>query len=242
MFYKTGVDITKDKSMFNFLKNHFEYPTLNSWNGLHSIANNVKIHNLNLSGNCWTALQLLENGEYDNIRWMIVDWEREHDGYEVYFNGRSNGYLILTEEHNNYHILPNDILDCDTYEDYKEYCRDNYGSVKANRDDLVYYTKLVQDFDKLCDELRDYCDQLSKLRFEVVEMEKSVYRFNEDYADDLELLGFETLTCDSEGRVDVSEIQTLQCLYEAFFKIADRSDSGYTISKEDGGFIRYMER
>ena len=32
MFYKTGVDITNDKQMFNFLKDHFTYPTMNSWN------------------------------------------------------------------------------------------------------------------------------------------------------------------------------------------------------------------
>ena len=50
MFYKTGVDITNDKQMFNFLKNHFEYYTCNSWNGLRSVANNVKLYNLDLSG------------------------------------------------------------------------------------------------------------------------------------------------------------------------------------------------
>ena len=30
MFYKTGVDITNDRQMFEFLKGHFEYPTMNS--------------------------------------------------------------------------------------------------------------------------------------------------------------------------------------------------------------------
>ena len=49
------------------------------------------------------------------------------------------------------------------YEEYKRYCKEYLGcSVKDNRRDLVYYTKLVQDFDKLCDQLRDYCDELSK--------------------------------------------------------------------------------
>ena len=48
MFYQKGVDISNTKSMFNFLNNHFTYDTMNSWNGLKSIANNVKVYNLNL--------------------------------------------------------------------------------------------------------------------------------------------------------------------------------------------------
>ena len=45
-FYKTGIDITNDKQMFNFLKNHFEYWTMNSWNRLSSVANKVKLYDL----------------------------------------------------------------------------------------------------------------------------------------------------------------------------------------------------
>jgi hypothetical protein len=241
MFYTKGIDITNDKQMFNFLKNHFEYPTMNSWNGLYSIANNVKLYKLNLSGDWCTALSLLETGEYDNISYTIDDWRRCHPGYEVYFNGRSGGYLVLKSTSYNGHMLPESILDSATYEDYKEWCRDNYGSVKANRDELVEYTRLVQDFDKLCDELRDYCDTLSNLKFEVIEMEKSVEQFNDYYANDLELLGFDTLSCDGEGKVDVSEIITLQSLYEAFCRIADRSDNGYQLVYENN-IVTYKER
>ena len=43
MFYKTGVDITNDRQMFEFLKGHFEYHTMSSWNRLYSIANDVKM-------------------------------------------------------------------------------------------------------------------------------------------------------------------------------------------------------
>lgn len=239
MFYQKGIDITNDKQMFNFLKNHFEYPTLGSWNRLYSIANNVKLHKLNLSGDWCTALSLLENGEYDTISYMINDWRRCHPGYEVYFNGRSNGYLILKDCDYNGHMLPESILDSDTYEDYKEWCRDNYGSVKANRDELVHFTRLVQDFDKLCDELRDYCDSLSNLSFEVIEMEKTVERFNDEYYDDLELLGFDSVSCDHEGKVDLSEIIAIKSLVEAFFRVADRSASGYCL-KNDGDGFRYV--
>jgi len=239
MFYKSGIDITNDKQMFNFLKNHFEYPTMSSWNRLYSIANNVKVHNLELSGNCWTALSLLENGEYDTISYMIDDWRRCHPGYEVYFNGRSNGYLILKDADYNGHMLPESVLDSDTYEDYKEWCRENYGSVKANREELVRFTKLVQSFDKLCDELRDYCDRLSNLKFEVIEMQKSVEEFNNKYEDDLYYLDFKMLHCDGDGNVDVSEIKALNSLFEAFIRIADRSDSGYKLDCNDEDFIYY---
>lgn len=241
MFYIKGIDITKDRQMFEFLKNHFEYPTMNSWNRLYSIANNVKINRLNLTGDWWMTLQLLENGEYENLNWMIQEWLEDHKGYEVYFNGRSGGYLILKDKGYNGNMLPEYILDNDTYEDYKEWCREYYGSVKANRDELIRYTKVVQDFDKLCDALRDYCDELSQLKFEVIEMEKSVERFNDEYCDDLELLGFKQLHCDGDGKVDVSEIRTLTCLYEAFFKIADRSSSGYGLYYDYDGTVRYDE-
>lgn len=240
MFYKTGIDITNDRQMFEFLKGHFEYPTLNSWNHLYSIANNVKLNRLDLTGDWWTALKLLENGEYDNINWMIHEWMVEHKGYEVYFNGRSGGYLILRDVDYNGHMLPEFILDSDTYEDYKEWCRENYGSVKANRDELIRFTKLVQDFDKLCDQLREYCDELSNLKFEVIEMEKTVDRFNEVYEDDLCFLGYKKLYCDDEGRVDVSEIAALTSLFEAFLRIADRRDSGYVLKTNEDGNLGYM--
>lgn len=240
MFYKTGVDITNDKQMFNFLKGHFVYPTMNSWNLLYSIANNVKLHRLNLAGNWCTALSLLENGEYDTISYMIDDWRRCHPGYEVYFNGRCGGYLVLKDLTYNGNLLPESILDCDTYEEYKDWCKYNYGSVKANRDELVRFTKLIQDFDKLCDELREFCNELSLLSFEIVEMNKSVDNFNETYEDDLMFLGYDKLQCDDEGKVDVSEIASLTCLFEAFLRIADRQDSGYKLKTDENGNLGYV--
>ena len=241
MFYKTGVDITNDKQMFNFLKNHFEYWTMNSWNRLSSIANNVKLYNLNLTGDWSVALSLLEAGEYDIISMLIHDWECEHRGYEVTFNGRCGGYLVLTDKGSNAHVLPQAICDCDTYEEYKEYCREYYGSVKANRWELIEYTKLVQAFDKLCDQLRDFCDQLSRQSFEIVEMQRAVYEFNSDYSDDLEYLEFQYLKCDTDGCVDISEISQLECLKEAFYRVASRKNEGYTFEHLPDWRIRYKK-
>lgn len=231
MFYQKGIDITNDKQMFNFLRNHFECYTANSWNGLRSIANNVKLYNLNLSGDWCVALALLEAGDYDYINMLIHDWEREHRGYSVGFNGRSGGYLVLTDHGSAGHVLPEEITNSVDYEDYKEYCRDYYGSVKANRSDLVFYTKLVQDFDKLCDELREFCDELSKQTFEIIEMQKAVDEFNDEYADDLEYLGFDYLKMDNEGAVNVSEIFALKSLADAFVRIclAHCKEYGYDL-------------
>lgn len=226
-FYQTGIDITNDKQMFNFLKNHFEYYTMSSWNRLGSIANNVKLYNLNLSGDWSVALSLLEAGEYDEINMMIHDWEREYRGYEVQFNGRNGGYLVLTDKGSPRHVLPEDIIDYDTYEDYKAHCRETYGSVKANRDALIHYTKLVQSFDRLCDQLRDFCNELSKQSFEIVEMQRAIDEFNDCYASDLEYLEFQYLRCDEQGIVDLSELIKLQSLTEAFLRIASHKEEGY---------------
>ena len=48
-FYKTGIDITNAKQMWNLLKNHYTYYTMNSWNRLDSVANCVKIYKLGLT-------------------------------------------------------------------------------------------------------------------------------------------------------------------------------------------------
>lgn len=241
MFYQKGIDITNDKQMFNFLRNHFEYYTANSWNGLRSIANNVKIYNLSLAGDWCVALSLLEADDYDTVNMFIQDWERDHPGYAVGFNGRSGGYLVLTNKGSARHVLPEEITDSVDYEDYKQYCREYLGTVKMNRQVLVDYTKLVQAFDKLCDQLRDYCDMLSQQSFEITEMQRAVNEFNDVYSQDLEFLDFDCLCMDADGCVDVSVICQLNCLYEAFTKMADRRNEGYTLEALPDWRVRYKK-
>jgi hypothetical protein len=240
MFYQKGIDITNDKQMFNFLKNHFEYWTMNSWNRLGSIANNVKLYNLDLSGDWGVAYDLLAGGEYETINDLVQIWTEQHNGFEVTFNGRSGGYLVLCNNDNNGHVLPDEITECEDYGEYKRYCKEFYGSVKANRSDLVFYTKLVQDFDKLCDELRDFCNELSKQTFEIVAMSKAVDQFNDEYADDLEYLEFDYLRMTDEGVVNVSEIFALRCMADAFVRIclAGCKDYGYDLEWIDNDNVR----
>jgi hypothetical protein len=236
MFYIKGIDITNDKQMFEFINNHFRYYTANSWNRGRSIAHNVKIYNLGLSGDHWTALTFLQDDDYFVVNMMIEDWETEHRGYKVGFNGRSGGYLVLYNAAGG-SAIP-DTLDYDNYEDYKADMRDYYGSVKANRNELRDFVKVVQDFDRLCDEIRDYVDDLSNRNFMIEAMRESVERFNEQYSEDLEYLGFDPLYVELD-KVDCSEILQVVSLYEAFIRVASKRDLGYRIER-DGDYVYYV--
>lgn len=223
MFYKKGIDITNDKQMFNFLKYHFTYDTLNSWNNLVSIANRVKVYDLHLDGDEWMALKFLEYDNYEVVNDMIYDWEHEHKGYSVGFNGRSGGYLVLYNDGNNRNVLPEFITHNDTYEEYKEYCKEYYGSVKSNRYNLKQYVRLVQDFDKLCDEIRDYVNELSKRDFASEMFVQVIEDFNADYEEEMEKLNIKPLevVCD---QVEYSELKSVRSLYEAFLRATSTLD------------------
>ena len=162
LYRKTNVDICSAKSMHDFLRNHFTYYTMNSWNGLKSIANNVKVYNLNLEGDQWKALERLEITDYSVVNDLIDSWENDHPEVKIGFNGRSGGYIVLYRDEGFSDVLPECIADYD-YEDFKRYCRDYYGSVKNYMSELRYYTQLVRDFDELCDDIRDYVNELSKI-------------------------------------------------------------------------------
>lgn len=177
LFQKSGVDICSPKSMFEFINGHFAYYTTAGWSSAKSVANNVKLYNLNLEGDWENALGYLcdENdvgGLQRRIVEAIFEWEDEHPGYSVSFNGRSNGYLVIYNKEtdggiNFRNILPDDLTDFDTYEDFKEHVKDYYGwTVKDMIPELREYTKLIRDFDKLCDDLRDLVNEYSKLDYE----------------------------------------------------------------------------
>lgn len=155
MFYKK-VNLNSNKECFDFLTNHFTYDTLNSWNGVHSIANNVKVYRLGV--NMTDALDALQRDDYLSINESIHDWEDEHPGYKVAFNGRSSGYLVLYNDENMKHCFSSDYnspCNFDDYDSWKESVKEDYGSLKNYHYELVEQVKVVQDFDKLCDDLID---------------------------------------------------------------------------------------
>lgn len=162
IFYKK-VNKNSYKEMFYFLKNHFQYYTMNSWNRLKSIANNVKIYNLELNSDYGKILEVLEADNYYTINLMIEHWEAEHSGYSVGFNGRSGGYLVLCNSDNNRSIL-DDYLDYENYNDFKEAIQDRYygyGSLKNYKSKLIEQVELVQSFDMLCDDLRNKLEYMA---------------------------------------------------------------------------------
>ena len=176
-FYKTGVDICSPKSMFEFINNHFKYWTMNSWNRLESIANNVKLYNLGLDGDWCTVLDYLNDendigGLQEQISDLIWLWKKEHPYYSVGFNGRGDGYLVLYNREPNgnvnfRNILPEDLIGFDTYEDFKENLKEWYGwSVKDYLPELREYTQVIRDFDKLCDDIRAVVNEYSKMDYD----------------------------------------------------------------------------
>ena len=227
-FQKTGVDISSPKSMFNFINGHYRYFTANSWNHERSIANNVKVYNLNLSGDPFVALCYLEAEEYHTINGMITDWQQSHEGYAVGFNGRSAGYLVLYQAHSFNSVVPSIMEGYKNYEDWRDDLKDSCECVCDYIYQLRELTELIRDFDKLCDDIREYVDGLSHGKFELDMMDQIVETFNDIYSDDLDLLGFSPLSMDEDGNVDVSEIAKLQSLIEVFQLLANRhKDQGY---------------
>lgn len=155
MYYKK-VNYNSNQECFWFLVRHYEYSTLNSWNGLKSIANNVKVYNILEIENDSLALQALEADGYFTINQAIKDWEEDHPGFEVGFNGRSGGYLVLYPAKGHAHCFDTDpVTPCkyDNYDDWKKDVQEAYGSLKAYHSELIYQVKIVQEFDQLCDDL-----------------------------------------------------------------------------------------
>ena len=75
------------REKFNYIHNHFFYYTLNSWNGLKSLANNVKIYNLPLTNNQINrffdiyADEMLCNEMYEQLNNIIYNFENEHNNF-----------------------------------------------------------------------------------------------------------------------------------------------------------------
>ena len=97
MFYKE-VDKRKRQDMAVFLKDHFRYDTMSSWNRVTSFANNVKIYKLKLGeleNKAYEAIQ--DELVYDICAYPIIaDFTKKMKGrYTIGFNGRCGGYLVL---------------------------------------------------------------------------------------------------------------------------------------------------
>lgn len=221
MFYKTGVDISSVKSMWEFLHNHFTYSTMNSWNGMKSIAHNVKLYNLKLSGDWTRVLQFMEDeadsaGLQLSIDDAIREFGIENPGYRVGFNGRSGGYLVLYNADNYRSILPDCVDDFECYEDFKSYCKDFGYTLSDYKYELRNTVAIVRKFDQLCDELRDLIDSYSVADYTKYKLEGAVDNFNMTYGDDLDSLGFDGPEV-IDDHVELNQIADYQAFMTCFY-------------------------
>lgn len=182
-FYRK-VDTRNREAMIAFLKGHNRYHTMNSWNRAMSYANCVKIHRLDLTreqmDKAWAMLDMEE--VFDAIHGIIQDWSVEHDWrWQVGFNGRSGGYLVLYQGGLDYQNARSAQCDtCGKLTWHKENvpcttqgCTGTLKVLEKARPQITTYpgrgtdeledfqewsidqlrdrVKLVQEFDKLCD-------------------------------------------------------------------------------------------
>lgn len=149
MFYK-DVDYANREYMLEFLNKHFRYYTMNSWNQSTSYANCVKLHALEIPEHLKDKAYEFLYASCDEYRWDIQDAIANFvitTGYSAGFNGRSDGYIVMydTERDTNGVLQVYPGRNIDQYEDFEDW----------EDSSLVERVKLVQEFDKLCDIIRD---------------------------------------------------------------------------------------
>lgn len=153
--FESTVDTTNRQEMVDFLKNHFRYDTMNSWNQSTSYANNVKLYNLDIPKKYKDKAYELISGNidmsyYHDLVSDIMDQFNEKTGYGMGFNGRSSGYIVLyTGEYDitkgRTVIYPGRSIDM-----YEDFDPDEW-----SMHDLQERVNLVQTFDYYCDKIRD---------------------------------------------------------------------------------------
>ena len=98
MYYKQ-VDKRSRKVLVAFLKEHFRYNTMNSWNRSTSYANCIKLHQVDKPSDIdeETWWQMLEIADWHEIlNDLLDDFAREYDfQWQAGINGRSGGYIVL---------------------------------------------------------------------------------------------------------------------------------------------------
>jgi len=98
MYYKQ-VDRRSRKPLVAFLKGHFRYDTMNSWNRSTSYANCIKLHQVNKPSDIdeETWWQMLEITDWHGIlNDLLENFARQYDfQWQAGINGRSGGYVVL---------------------------------------------------------------------------------------------------------------------------------------------------
>ncbi|VGO13665.1 hypothetical protein PDESU_02222 [Pontiella desulfatans] len=184
-FYEK-VDMRSREAMIQYLENHFRYSSMNSWNRSTSYANCVKIHRLDLTAvqmeQAWGMLECEDVS--DAIQNLIRKWSMEREWcWQVGFNGRSSGYLVLYQgglDYKNAHTARCDMCGKQTWHKQDVPCTtdwcdgtlrvlpkpipqivtypgrgldENEEFVEWDMEKLRDRVKLVQEFDRLCGDI-----------------------------------------------------------------------------------------
>ncbi|MBC8467977.1 MAG: hypothetical protein H8D56_00785 [Planctomycetes bacterium] len=98
MYYKE-IDKRYRETMIKYLRKHFRYNTMNSWNKSTSYANNIKLYNIDKPADVdddrwWDMLSITDWQE--KLSDLLEDFGRRHDWlWQAGINGRSSGYVVL---------------------------------------------------------------------------------------------------------------------------------------------------
>ena len=163
-YYYEGLTERTIEQKYQYIKNHFQYDIMNSWNNLKSFSNNVKLYNMGLTNEqqnkYFELMEIDPDYIYLSMEWALEDFQNLTDT-EIFFNGRSGGYIvIIPKSDRNEHLLKyyniEDILYCSSYIEFKNEEAACYGfnyTFSYKKDiEQVYY--ILKAFDKLCDVLR----------------------------------------------------------------------------------------
>ena len=98
MYYKE-IDKRYREAITAFLKKHFRYHTMNSWNRSTSYANNIKLYNIDKprdidQDKMWEMLSITEWQE--KLSDLLEDFGKKYNWqWQAGINGRSGGYVVL---------------------------------------------------------------------------------------------------------------------------------------------------
>ena len=97
--YHKQIDKRYRDTLVKFLKEHFRYNTMNSWNRSTSYANNIKLHNVDkpteIDNDTWWELLWVTEWQ-EKLSDLLEDFGRTHNfKWQAGINGRSGGYVVL---------------------------------------------------------------------------------------------------------------------------------------------------
>ena len=193
--YHKQIDKRYKDTMVKYLRQHFRYNTMNSWNRSTSYANNIKLHNVDkpaeIDNDTWWEILWITDWQ-NQLSDLLEDFGRKYNfQWQAGINGRSGGYVVLYKGgikpsgyksycthcgQKNYRAVTDGEIgicgrceakarvnfkqthvqvftwpgkDTDMYEDFEAW----------TLSDIRERVALVQDFDKLCDEIiSEYID------------------------------------------------------------------------------------